>query len=373
MPGVSDLILRLLTALWNKDPTPTSPYRLKFAEIVDLAPNIVSGTTEPWLWDIAKKKEFLANLVPKYSAIFGSEVIVNNAPQLLKSDVLDIPTVYNDPSASPDAEHDFIISLVQEGVVTEIVTTNWDPLLERAEEAARGPNRSMIKIIACSEDFHTPANNTIAELAKIHGCARGCCANPAKYKDYFIVTTLDIARWTAHPKFQGFRDKTRALLTGLRSLFVGLSAQDFNLLQRIFEANQNTIAFDATGPRLAFAPTLSDSEKTAIKGTYGEDVYSENFTDIMRTAHIKLYGKPLFGALYLLTLFTKARVMVSRVGAPLTTIHTDLLNEAIASAEALLSQRFDTIVDHDAQWRQLSSEHRRISITQLSIRRSEAR
>lgn len=358
MPGLTELIFLLLKALWDKSPDPSSPYRLKFKEIVGKAPGLVNDSVDPATWVNPNRETFLKQLVPKYAEIFGDQVIVNNVPEQLSKDILDIPPIYNDATQQPDAEHAFVNALIRESIVTDIVTTNWDPLMERADEASRGTHPAALKVIACAEDFPAPSKDALATLLKIHGCARGCCLNRPKYWPYFIVTTLDLGRWNSEAIFSGFKTKTSSLLTGQPALFVGLSAQDFNLLQVIIDANRNSIAFDVARPRLAFAPNLGTSETTALKATYGDQVYTANYAKIAETANVKLYGKPLFGAIYLLTLFEKAKVMVRRVGASFTKHHTDLVDEALATIETCLTQRYDAIANHDQRWRLLSDDVR---------------
>jgi hypothetical protein len=370
VPGLRVLIFKLLKWLWQQETDPRGPYRTKLGEIVEMAPNIVDAGTAPDLWDPVAADDFLGKLVNSYTEIFGGDIMVAGVAHPIK-ELFDIPSIYDDAAIVPDAEHHLVVALSREGVVSEIITTNWDPLLERAEEAARGSHAPCFYVVVCADDFARGRNGSLTRLLKIHGCARSCVANPGKFKPYFIVTRLDLGAWKVDARFQGFRDTSTALLTGTQSLFVGLSVQDFNLLLTVLEANQNRCGFDPHHPRLIFAPNLQSNEKTAVKAVYGEDVYARDAVAITSASVLPLYGKPLFGGLYLLVLREKLATMAGQAVAPFAALHVGLVHDALAALEQVLVAKYDAVTDLSDRWRLLCNELRALVSRSLRLYRRQ--
>jgi len=66
-------------------------------------------------------------------------------------DLLELQKIYSDVSVLPDAEHRLISLLIAEGAVSELITTNWDPLIERAY-AALGCTPTLM-VVACNAEM----------------------------------------------------------------------------------------------------------------------------------------------------------------------------------------------------------------------------
>jgi NAD-dependent SIR2 family protein deacetylase len=91
--------------------------------------------------------------------------------------VLKLQDIYGDTSVQPDAEHRFLALLIAEDIVTELVTTNWDPLIELAGGACSSGAVHTIRIVARNEEV-SGSHDAGARLLKIHGCARKALRDP---------------------------------------------------------------------------------------------------------------------------------------------------------------------------------------------------
>src|SRR4029077_12322583 len=140
-------------------------------------------------------------------------------------DFLRLHEIYSEPTLVPDADHRFLALLIAEGAVSEIVTTNWDPLVERAYEALELP--PPLEVVACNPELQRQCLGAL--FLKIHGCAKRMVDDPDLYRPHMVATRTDITEWDQLALFQPFKEKVRAILRERPAIFVGLSGQDFNL------------------------------------------------------------------------------------------------------------------------------------------------
>lgn len=164
----------------------------------------------------------LQTLCSKYGEVFAG--LSNRLPEDLVLDVLCVPSEYANPATRPGLEHRLLALLISEGFVGEIISTNWDDLVEKAvEDLDLG---QILRVVASPSDL--PASRPGARLTKIHGCARRTGQDPV-YADYIVATSDDLAAWNELPKWHRIRETVHAEMDARRSSFLGLSAQDFNI------------------------------------------------------------------------------------------------------------------------------------------------
>src|SRR5207248_6748109 len=118
----------------NHDPTnPTCPYRTASQQIVSMTTvTELDIAAAPTSWPKDKRDDLIAQLINQYAAVLGTILITPGGAVNLPWDFLKLHEVYANPAVSPDAEHRFIALLTAEGAIAQVITTNWDPLTEKA-------------------------------------------------------------------------------------------------------------------------------------------------------------------------------------------------------------------------------------------------
>lgn len=250
-------------------------------------------------------------------------------PLEIPFDILKLDEKYSDPAVEPDAEHRLIALLISEGAISEIVTTNWDPLIERAYSSlGRLP---LLRSIACSQDIDGAPGRTIF---KVHGCAEMSRLNPSRYKSHLIATDNHILNWTSKPEFLPIRERLSVLLRERPSLFVGISGQDFNLQVNFVQANLGQ--FDFPPARVTFAEEgLGNSQSQLLRAVHGEDAYWAHKVAIDEKATLRLFTKPLFGGLYVSLVLSKINKILEAGDA--TFMSEDNRNHARLMTDRLLA------------------------------------
>jgi hypothetical protein len=356
LPPLQALLLRLLVKLHeNQDPADLNcPYRALAQQIVELT--TISGldlAQDPNVWPAASRDDLLKQLETKYPEVLAIPLQNIGGPQNVPWDFLQLHEVYSDPAITPDAEHRFLALLVAEGAISEIVTTNWDPLIERAHNALG--TSPALEIVASNSELNRPCLGTL--LLKIHGCAQKMKDNPAQYRQHMIVTRTDITQWTQLPLFQPFKEKVQTILRERPAVFVGLSGQDFNLQALWVTARAGGVAYPYDPPWVVFTATSVGAPQRAImQALYSQEVYGANAATIESKATLPLYGKPLLGALYVLVLLGKVACIVDRGEDqfPVGFIRA-LARSCIEWLEHFLTDHYDVIADPSTRWRELAS------------------
>lgn len=363
-PALDALLERLFTVLHAaQDPAnPDCAYfkaaehvvtSFSFVPLKDAAhPAGLDLRQSPGLWLADQKKALFWQLTSRYAEVLGTTVNVPGMPRNIPFDILRLEETYSDIAVTPDAEHRFLALLVAEGAVTQIVTTNWDPLTERAHHALGAAPH--LWVIACNSELDGAGGAAI--VFKVHGCAERTKADPAKYKTHMVATHQDILEWTAKPQFESFYERLRTLLRERPSLFVGISGQDFNLQLQFVKTHSG-------GPAIAFPPvrvtfsgdSVGVPQRDVLKAAHGEN-YAANGPAIDTAAALPLYGKPLFGALYISLLFEKLRVILDEGEAQFASDEQrTLAQNGITGLRDRLCARFDVLPVAD-RWRALADE-----------------
>lgn len=354
-PALPQLLERLFENLHAAQDAanPDCPYLRAAEEIIRDFSNVtgLDLRQSPAAWPLALKTELFQVLTSNYAKVLGKSVNSAGVLQNIPFDILKLDETYSDATVMPDAEHRFLALLIAEGAVTQIVTTNWDPLIERAhKELGLTPDPW---VIACAAELDGAGGAVM--IFKVHGCANRTRAEPMKYKQHMIATHHQITRWSIEPLFQPFFEKLRTLLRERPSLFVGISGQDFNLQSQCVASSCNGPAVGFPPPRVTFSGAVGVPQREILEAIHGEN-YAPNAIAIDSAAALPLYGKPLFGALYISLLFEKLRVILDAGDTHFASDeHRALARAGLATLRDRLCGRFDVLGWND-RWQVLASE-----------------
>ena len=372
-PNLGQLLRSLLDTLHARIQAddPACPYRRCVESIVQLTTIRPSNLSEasPANWQDRDGKRVLSDIVTqlwdKYADVLDQTVRVGDRTLTMTFDLLKLHEIYGDSSPRPDAEHRYLALLVAEGVLDELVTTNWDALIEAAHAECCDGSGQRLDVIAASEDIDGTGLAGQPRLTKIHGCARKTLAEPSHYQPYMLATRTDITAWVKLPERAPFREMIHQLLRERPALFIGLSGQDWNLQAECFATFMTAPPPSATRPRVTFStPALQHPQQTFLKALYGANHFAVREEKLVKEAALPLYGKPLLGTLYVLTLLLKARTLADRgFNSPDLSAWCDFVKQGVSQWQEFLQQRYDAAVDpHDAHhvWRQMSDELPRV-------------
>lgn len=354
-PALPALLEQLFATLHAaQDPAnPDCPYFKTAEEIVRDFSNVsvLDLRQPPAAWPTPPKKALFDELSRRYAEVLGKRVNTIGGPLDIPFDILHLDETYSAAAIVPDVEHRFLALLVAEGAVTQIVTTNWDPLTERAHRALNvGPT---LWVIACTAELDGAGGTTI--VFKVHGCAERTRAEPEKYKRHMVATHYQITRWSIEPFFEPFVDRLRTLLRERPSLFVGISGQDFNLQSQYVAVSCIGPAVPFPPSRVTFSGTVGVPQRQILEAVYGEN-YGPNSQAIDTAAELPLYGKPLLGALYVLLVLEKLRVILETSEAQFASDEQRALARTeLATLRTSLCSRFNAL-GNDERWRALSQE-----------------
>ena len=382
-PNLGQLLERLLESLHSQIQTSDAncPFRRCLENVIGLTTvrpnNVFVASPKDWATDDGQPalKEIIDQLWGKYPEALDQTVRVGSQTLTATFHLLKLHEVYGDASKTPDAEHRFVALLIAEGILDELVTTNWDALIEAAHEACGENLDRSLKVIAASEEIDRSRVAGRARLSKIHGCARKTLAeqqaspDQRRYQRHMVTTRFEITAWINLPEFAPFRDLVRQVLRERPALFVGLSGQDLNLQAECFATFMAVPAPTEKQPRVIFSTSaLEPAHKGFLKALYGAERYAANEETFTKEAALELRGKPLLGTLYVLTLLFKAHKFAERgcvefgndeLGQP----WFDFVEQGRRQWQEFLSHRYDAAADandpHRA-WRQLAEELPRV-------------
>lgn len=251
------------------------------------------------------------NLSGKYSALLDIPV-AGQEPDFLVWDVLDVSNVYGDNRVEPDVEHYCMAALILEGAAPEIVSANWDGLIEKALSELVG-TASAVGVRVRTEDFR--ATHGLARLLKFHGCAVRAHNDPATYRRYLIARRSQITDWPHDGDHHLMRTEMSSLAATRRTLMIGLSAQDTNI-QDLFSLARNLLTWnwDAAPPAFVFAEdVIGGDQQNILQVVYGAD-YRRHQDEIDRAALLRAYAKPLLVALLISVLSRKLEALARFAG-----------------------------------------------------------
>ena len=238
---VGEIVLKVVEYLRSRsNPTQeTCPFNKALDRILDLAQlsNEEHATIDKgqpvMTWGCVTRLK--NSLSPLYARVLDERVDGEVGDYLLWSAV-DVPKTFGEPD-NPDAEHLCVALLALEGVVPDIVTTNWDGLIEAALRELTGGNlESVVRVCVRNEDLRGAGLRS--RLLKVHGCAVLAGQDETVYRGLLVGRQSDIIKWSTASKNAPIRDQLVGLATTKPTLMVGLSTQDFNLQDVFSKAHE---------------------------------------------------------------------------------------------------------------------------------------
>lgn len=232
-----------------------------------------------------------------------------------------LPELYGSPDLQPGPTHFLIALLISEGVVPNLASGNWDGLIEKALSQISGDNTLLDVYVDVDDPRHARG---FAEIAKFHGCAVLAGTDPEKYRDKVLATRVQISQLNGDKAFEHMKLHLRSLATNKRSLVLGLSIQDDDLLSVIQNATStHPWPWDPARPAYVFAePGVLPSQRDVLEVAYGTD-FSRNRADILRRSALGDYAGPMVAAIVLEVLSRKLVSALHRHAA----LPPDILNE----------------------------------------------
>lgn len=262
-------------------------------------------------WPDDKRDAIVEALLNNYSRLLT--IRVDNEPwDYLLWEAVAVRQTYGDAGLQPDVEHLCLAALSLEGVATDMVSANWDPLVERAVASLTDGNAALMPtVVAKPNDVQLPRNRT--RLIKFHGCAEKAAANEADYREWLVARDPQINGWCGQAKNQPFFTALVALISQKPTFMLGLSAQDGNI-QHVFQTAAAQCPWDIASvpPGYVFSENeLGLDQQSLLENVYGNQISPANFQAVCDAARIQAFAKPLLTALLLDVL---ARKLVALIG-----------------------------------------------------------
>lgn len=201
-----------------------------------------------------------------------------------------------------------------EGLLPHVVSANWDGLIEEAYRRMSGRRNDAVSVLMTIEDFRA-ANGTVSpKLYKVHGCAVRARSNPF-YRDHLIATKLQIAKWgIAGSIYQRMKSSVTDLMTDCPTLILGLSFQDYDLIQSTLTSTEALgWKWAAEAPAYVIADrTLQAGHRLVLEGAYGDD-YTRDRELVEKASLVPMYAEPLLAALLLRIVSLKAETLLRHI------------------------------------------------------------
>lgn len=285
----------------------------------------------------------LKRLTTQYSKLLNIRIYGQKA-DFLVWEAVDVVSSFASIGIDPDCEHYCIAVLALEGVLSNIVSANWDGLVERALDDLSVNRQAIMSICVAPEDFREP--HLRSRLIKMHGCAIRAREDEVEYRQYLVGTEAQIRNWPHDHMHTVMRNAMVLLATTSPTLMIGLSGQDTNI-QDIFVQAKQTMAWPwpCQPPALVFAEdALGSDQRTILQLSYG-DYYDSDGPDIEASAHLRAYAKPLLLSLVLRVLSAKLVAFAELADAP--TINSVSDRELVAKGITALRNVVATYADGD--------------------------
>lgn len=276
-------------------------------------------------------------LVERYSAVLDVRV-AGQRPDYLLWEGMDFPRTFGATRAA-DAEHLCVAILGLEGVTPEVVSANWDDLIESAIEELADEPEGLLRVVVDPQELREGPRRI--RLVKFHGCARKATRDEGRYRRYLVARESQIADWRDDPANDAVRSSLESVATSKPTLMIGLSAQDKNI-QGIFTQAKRNLSWPwvARKPAHVFAGSgLSSHHKTILRCVYREQ-YEADGRAVESTALVPAYAKQLLTALTLHVIGAKlVALMRVAVAAGLTEVEQEKLITAVLALRDSIASR----------------------------------
>jgi hypothetical protein len=278
-------------------------------------------------------------LVSNYARLLDI-VVDGKAEDYLLWEGVAITTTFADPAIEPDVEHLCIGILILEGVASDIASANWDGLVERAVDKLTAGQATLVVCVR-PEDLRAPALK--ARLFKFHGCAVKARTDEATFRPYLIGRQSQIHGWAVRTENQALVNRLIDLIATKPTLMMGLSAQDANI-QAIFAAAEARLAWPWPGERPSYVfseDAIGVDQNGLLRNVYRAAYTTATRLQIMESALIRAYAKPLLIALVLHTLFLKLRKLIELAQGSLDAASRQHLQEGVIALRNLMGSAAD--------------------------------
>ena len=245
----------------------------------------------PKLFDISNR------LILQYARVLDI-VPVGELPDYLLWEAVDVAKTYGNPATEPDVEHLCIAILVIEGLASDVVSANWDGLVEKAVDQLSG---GLPILRTCVLDEDTRSEGLRASLYKFHGRAVLAAKDEATYRPKLVARASQINGWAYQRSNAVMAAKLIEIVTSKPTQMLGLSAQDSNI-QGVFVAAENRLAWPwpSHPPAFVFSvDKLGTDHQNLLQNVYKDAYNVANRDAIERSALLRAYGKALLPALCL--------------------------------------------------------------------------
>jgi hypothetical protein len=284
-------------------------------------------------------------LVNNYSKLLGLTVDGEDMDYLLWN-VIDVGATFADPSMIPDVEHLCLAALSLEGTVPEMLSANWDPLVERAVDTLTGGNGALDPtVVARPADLQLPRNKT--RLIKFHGCAVKAQGDPGQYRKWLVASNDQVAAFCTQANNQGLVTALTHIVGSKRTLMLGLSAQDSNI-QGIFNKAANELTWQLGDPPPSYVfseQELGMDQQSLLKNVYRDQITPANRTAVFEEASIQAYAKQLLIALLLDVWSRKLQALIPLAPSPLPLAERQHLCAGIVSLRNHLADMAEPEID----------------------------
>ena len=358
-PNLGALLTQLLCKLHRAIENPSDP---EDAALITLKRIIkksgaagaqsLSATDHIDTWAPPLRKAVIDGLWSRYSDVLAISYRPGGASASLALDVLHVDELYSDATIHPDAEHRLLALLVQEGVFRDLITTNWDDLIERAHaQASDGTAPSDLRAVVFKEDLLDLAAHT-PRLTKIHGCAERA-RTEKRARDLLVATAAQIVDWIDDQERRAIREVFTTTARDHGVLYLGLSGQDINIQLSHVQARLDVDSAQAVAaPRVLFAERgIGEDQERVLNASYGAIYDGPGREAIEEAALVPLYAKPLLGGLLVFILREK---LYAFADAHPVDAHRTLARDGIDALVQHVTAAADAIPDPARRWRYVS-------------------
>lgn len=304
-PRLSDLVCKVIEYVRSRiDPAdPNCKFARSMQEILSLASaspeELARSKLDEAFASWPDQAAIASRLVNNYAKLLGLTIDGEELDYLLWN-VIDVGATFADPAMNPDVEHLCLATLSLEGAVSEMLSANWDPLVERAVDILTDGNEALSPtVVARPADLQLPRNKT--RLIKFHGCAVKAQADPDQYRQWLVASNDQIAAFCTQVKNQGLVTALTHIVGSKRTLMLGLSAQDANI-QSIFNKAANELTWQLGDPPPSYVFSEQDlgmDQRSLLRNVYHDQVTPANLTAVFEAARIQAYAGRLLTALLL--------------------------------------------------------------------------
>jgi len=315
-PVIKRVLIHLQTRI---DPTDsTCRFRAALEEAIQLAqlspPESPGVDPSRPVDDWASLDIVLQRLTREYARLLDVRVVGEDPDYLLWNGV-DVPATFAAVGAEPDCEHLCLGVLGMEGVAPEVVSANWDGLIEAAVHQLSDGGDEVLQVCVRVNDLREARRKT--RLVKFHGCAVRAAADPGTYRQLIIARLSQITDWHVNPAYKAIRDQLVNLAVTSPTLMIGLSAQDTNI-QHVFADAHSRMpwAWPSHPPAHVFAEdALGVDQRNILRYVY-RAAYDMNGTAVEKSALLRAFAKPLLVGLVLKVASLKLIALAALAEAP---------------------------------------------------------